>query len=88
MEFSDKTVILYKLCYTPYISYSVPFPKEYGIKCTENVSFDVIQVTFILIGLLYYWSLLLCFYLYLNCWSGCLFADVGYFSEFFYEYCG
>lgn len=57
LEFSDKTVILYKLCYTPYISCSVPFPEEYGIKCTENVLFDVIQVTFILIGLLYYWSL-------------------------------
>lgn len=59
LEFSDKTVILYKLCYTPYISCSVPSPKEYGIKCTKNVLFDVIQVTFILIGLLYYWSLLL-----------------------------
>jgi hypothetical protein len=60
-NFSNKTVILYKLYYTPYILKSVPFHKEYGIKYIGSVSFNVIQVTFILIGMLYYWALLYVF---------------------------
>lgn len=55
LNFSDETVICISCTILHIYLESVPFHKGYDIKCTENVSFYVIQVNLLLLGLLHYW---------------------------------
>lgn len=67
LNFSDKTVILYKLYYSLYIVTVFLSIKGYDTKkCTENVSLDVIQVNFCIDRPTILLDIIICFYLYVS----------------------